>query len=67
MANIEAVLENLKTKYPGGWLNIKNLYLKPMQHSSISLPIYISEINPNQVKALQLVKLAEQLEKFTVT
>jgi len=68
--NIEAVLEQLKTNYPGGWVNIKNIYLKPMQHSAVSLPLYISEIDPNMVKTpvvighkeRHLIKVGRKLE-----
>ncbi|XP_063701125.1 ribosomal L1 domain-containing protein CG13096 [Culicoides brevitarsis] len=68
--NIEAILEKLKTEYPGGWVNIKNIYLKPMAHSVVSLPLYISEIDPNRVpvpvivgpKYRHLMKVANKLE-----
>lgn len=78
VANIESILESLKVEYPGGWVNIKNIYVRPMKTSAISLPLYISEINPNQVKtpkilgpkAIRLLKLAKKVEseskKFTV-
>lgn len=79
VANVEAVLNQLKTEYPGGWLNIRNIYLKPMDNSKISLPLYVSKISPNQVptpvvvgpKARHIIKMADKLEqessKFTVS
>uniref|UniRef100_A0A336MCU7 CSON013798 protein n=1 Tax=Culicoides sonorensis TaxID=179676 RepID=A0A336MCU7_CULSO len=68
--NIESVLEQLKSEFPGGWVNIKNVYLKPMMHSVVSLPLYISEIDPNRVpvpvvvgpKYRHLMKMANKLE-----
>jgi len=41
-SNIVAVLEQLKTEYIGGWLNIQNVHLKPAAQSAIVHPVYIS-------------------------
>jgi hypothetical protein len=69
--NIEAAVEQLKEKWPGGWKNILRLYLKPMRQSKVSIPIYYSKINPNDievpvetgVKQTRLDKIGEQLAK----
>lgn len=68
--NIEAVLEKLRTEYPGGWVNIKNIYMKPMSNSIVSLPLYVSDIDPNRVpvpvivgpKYRHLMKMANKLD-----
>lgn len=49
VANIVSALEQLKTQYPGGWVNIKKLYLKPLKASKINIPLYYSKIAPNEV------------------
>lgn len=49
VANIISALEQLKTQYPGGWVNIKKLYLKPLKASKINIPLYYSKIAPNEV------------------
>jgi len=69
--NILSAIEQLKDKWPGGWKNIKRLYLKPMIASKVSIPIYYSKINPNDVevpvevgvKQTRLDKLTEELAK----
>lgn len=69
--NVESALEQLKDKWPGGWKNILRLYLKPMKQSKISIPLYYSKINPNDVevpvevgfKQSRLDKLNEELGK----
>lgn len=69
--NILSALEQLKEKWLGGWQNILRLYLKPMTKSKVSIPIYYSKINPNDVevpvevgvKQTRLDKLTEQLAK----
>lgn len=48
--NILTAIEQLKDKWPGGWKNVLRLYLKPMQPSKVSIPIYYSKINPNDVE-----------------
>lgn len=47
--NIVSAIDQLKEKWPGGWLNILRIYLKPMRPSKISVPLYYSKINPNDV------------------
>ncbi|CRK95954.1 CLUMA_CG009397, isoform A [Clunio marinus] len=69
--NITSALEQLKEKWPGGWKNISRLYLKPMRNSKVSIPIYYSKIDPNDVevpvevgiKQSKLDKINEQLAK----
>lgn len=41
--NIETVLEQLKEKFPGGWLNIKRIYYHPLKPSKVHLPLYYSK------------------------
>jgi ribosome biogenesis protein UTP30 len=69
--NIASAIEQLKEKWPGGWKNVLRLYLKPMKQSKVSIPIYYSKINPNDVevpvevgfKQSRLDKINEQLAK----
>lgn len=69
--NIATATEQLKEKWPGGWKNILRLYLKPMRQSKVSIPLYYSKINPNDVevpvevgvKQTRLDKINEQLAK----
>lgn len=69
--NIADAIEQLKEKWPGGWRNILRLYLKPMKQSKVSIPLYYSKINPNDVevpvvvgvKQTRLDKLNESLAK----
>nr|XP_040228842.2 ribosomal L1 domain-containing protein CG13096-like [Anopheles coluzzii] len=49
VANGMALLEQLKTIYPGGWLNVQAINLKTVCEKSYSLPIYVSTIDPNLV------------------
>lgn len=69
--NIVSAIEQLKEKWPGGWKNVLRLYLKPMKQSKVSIPIYYSKVNPNDVeipveigvKQSRLDKINEQLAK----
>lgn len=69
--NIMSAIDQLKEKWPGSWKNISRLYLKPMKPSKVTIPIYYSNINPNDVevpviqgaKQNRLDKLAEELKK----
>lgn len=69
--NIASAIEQLKEKWPGGWKNVLRLYLKPMKQSKVSIPIYYSKVNPNDVevpvevgvKQSRLDKINEQLAK----
>lgn len=47
VANVKATLEQLKDKYPGGWLNIKKLLLKPGKISKVIIPLYYSKSKLN--------------------
>uniref|UniRef100_A0A2M3Z524 Putative ribosomal l1 domain-containing protein n=1 Tax=Anopheles braziliensis TaxID=58242 RepID=A0A2M3Z524_9DIPT len=44
-----ALLEELKTEFPGGWLNVASVYMTTSSTSKQSLPLYMSMINPNLV------------------
>ncbi|KAL7052011.1 hypothetical protein ACKWTF_004728 [Chironomus riparius] len=69
--NIMSAIDQLKDKWPGTWKNISRLYLKPMKPSKVTIPIYYSNINPNDIevpviqgaKQNRLDKLADELKK----
>lgn len=69
--NIASALEQLKTKWPGSLQNVMRLYLKPMRQSKVSIPLYYSNIDPNEVsvpvekgvKQTRLDKINEMLLK----
>lgn len=69
--NIMSSIDQLKEKWPGSWKNISRLHLKPMRPSKVTIPIYYSNVNPNDVevpviqgaKQNRLDKLAEELKK----
>uniref|UniRef100_A0A2M4BJJ4 Putative ribosomal l1 domain-containing protein n=1 Tax=Anopheles marajoara TaxID=58244 RepID=A0A2M4BJJ4_9DIPT len=44
-----ALLEGLKTEFPGGWLNVASIHMTTASTSKQSLPLYMSMINPNLV------------------
>uniref|UniRef100_A0A182WJP3 Uncharacterized protein n=1 Tax=Anopheles minimus TaxID=112268 RepID=A0A182WJP3_9DIPT len=58
-----ALLEKLKTVYPGGWLNIQSINLTTITEKSESLPIYISTIDPNEVPVPVVVGTREKFVK----
>lgn len=58
--NVMTTLEQLKEKWPGGWKNILRLYLKPMMPSKVSIPIFYSETDPNDVEIPQEVGPKQQ-------
>uniref|UniRef100_A0A182QI45 Uncharacterized protein n=1 Tax=Anopheles farauti TaxID=69004 RepID=A0A182QI45_9DIPT len=49
LENGMAVIDKLKTVYPGGWLNVQSLHITTTGEKVQSLPLYISTINPNLV------------------
>ncbi|XP_055538762.1 ribosomal L1 domain-containing protein CG13096-like [Wyeomyia smithii] len=61
--NAEALIENLKTQFPGGWQNIRTIYLKPMVDIKLSLPLYVSKIDPNLVPVPKASGPREKFEK----
>ncbi|XP_053687460.1 ribosomal L1 domain-containing protein CG13096-like [Sabethes cyaneus] len=61
--NAEALIGNLKTQFPGGWLNIRTIYLKPMVDIKLSLPLYVSKIDPNLVPVPKVPGPREKFEK----
>lgn len=69
--NIMGTVDQLQKKWPGGWKNISRIYLRPMQPSKVSIPIYASAANPNDVevpviagsKMNRLEKLQARLKK----
>uniref|UniRef100_A0A2M4A9W4 Putative ribosomal l1 domain-containing protein n=1 Tax=Anopheles triannulatus TaxID=58253 RepID=A0A2M4A9W4_9DIPT len=44
-----ALLEGLKSEFPGGWLNVASVHMTTASTSKQSLPLYMSMINPNLV------------------
>uniref|UniRef100_A0A182P237 Uncharacterized protein n=1 Tax=Anopheles epiroticus TaxID=199890 RepID=A0A182P237_9DIPT len=44
-----ALLEKLKSIYPGGWLNVQSINLTTACEKSYSLPVYVSTIDANLV------------------
>uniref|UniRef100_A0A182JYX8 Uncharacterized protein n=1 Tax=Anopheles christyi TaxID=43041 RepID=A0A182JYX8_9DIPT len=44
-----ALMENLKSMFPGGWLNVRTIKLATVGEKSYSLPIYESTIDANLV------------------
>ncbi|XP_058464005.1 ribosomal L1 domain-containing protein CG13096-like [Malaya genurostris] len=71
--NAEALVNNLKSQYPGGWLNIRTIYLKPMVDIALTFPLYVSNIDPNSVPVPKIpgprsryeAKMNEQLQRST--
>ncbi|XP_058053625.1 ribosomal L1 domain-containing protein CG13096-like [Anopheles bellator] len=50
-----ALLESMKTDYPGGWLNVGSIYLTTTTDNKQSLLLYMSVINPNLVPVPKMV------------
>ncbi|XP_052873874.1 ribosomal L1 domain-containing protein CG13096-like [Anopheles cruzii] len=50
-----ALLESLKTDYPGGWLNVGSIYVTTTTDNKQSLLLYMSVINPNLVPVPKMV------------
>lgn len=73
LENITTTIEQLETSWPGGFKNVLRLYLKPMTPSKVSVPIYCSKIDPNDVeipvekgpKQMRRDQIAKKLEKNT--
>lgn len=61
--NAEALLQTLKTQYPGGWQNIRTIYLKPMAEIQLTFPLYVSNIDPNSVPVPKIPGPRERFEK----
>lgn len=53
--NVMSAVEQLQEKWPGGWKNVARIYLRPMQPSKVSIPIYASTLNPNEVEVPVIV------------
>ncbi|XP_052896018.1 ribosomal L1 domain-containing protein CG13096 [Anopheles moucheti] len=58
-----ALLEKLKTAFPGGWLNIQSINITTATEKSDSLPIYVSTIDPNLVPVPVVVGTREKFVK----
>ena len=69
--NVMSAIEQLQEKWPGNWKNVSRIYLRPMQPSKVSIPIYASTLNPNEVavpvivggKQKRLAKLESKMLK----
>lgn len=60
LANLASVVEQLAKEFPGGWSNIRSLYVK--SHLSIGIPIYMTLKSANEVKAPR--KLGKRPKRF---
>ncbi|XP_058834969.1 ribosomal L1 domain-containing protein CG13096-like [Topomyia yanbarensis] len=60
--NAEALINTLKSQYPGGWLNIRTVYLKPMVDIPLTFPLYVSKIDPNLVPVPKIIGPRERFE-----
>ncbi|KAM7358303.1 ribosomal L1 domain-containing protein CG13096 [Cochliomyia hominivorax] len=76
--NVEIIIEQLKTLFPGGCANMRNIYLKIDIKGTSALPLYISlsgapaeapnVVGPREQKMLKLKKQANDiLSKFSMT
>lgn len=61
--NANSLLQALKTQYPGGWQNIRTIYLKPMVDIQLTFPLYVSKIDPNSVPVPKITGPRERFEK----
>ncbi|KAL9701990.1 hypothetical protein quinque_005431 [Culex quinquefasciatus] len=61
--NAAAMIEGLKSQYPGGWLNIRTIHLKPMTDINLTFPLYVSSTDPNLVPVPTAVGPRESFEK----
>lgn len=61
--NAAALIDGLKTQYPGGWLNIRTIHLKPMTDINLTFPLYVSTVDPNLVPVPTVVGPRESFEK----
>nr|XP_029726101.1 ribosomal L1 domain-containing protein CG13096-like [Aedes albopictus] len=61
--NAEALLEAMKSQYPGGWQNIRTVYLKPMTDIQLMFPLYVSKEDPNLVPVPKVAGPRERFEK----
>lgn len=61
--NAESLLQTMKTQYPGGWQNIRTVYLKPMTDIQLTFPLYVSKEDPNLVPVPKTTGPRERFEK----
>lgn len=61
--NAESLLQTMKTQYPGGWRNIRTVYLKPMTDIQLTFPLYVSKEDPNLVPVPKITGPRERFEK----
>lgn len=61
--NAEALIMAMKNQFPGGWLNIRTIYLKPMTDIPVTFPLYVSNIDPNLVPVPKIPGPRERFEK----
>jgi ribosomal protein L1 len=60
--NIMGTVDQLE--WPGGWKNISRIYLRPMQPSKVSIPIYASALNPNDAEVPVITGAKQNRCKF---
>ncbi|TMW49273.1 hypothetical protein DOY81_005651 [Sarcophaga bullata] len=76
--NIKAVIDHLKEKFPGGYPNIRNMYIKIDIKGTSALPLYVNlagppadtpnVVGPREKRMLKLKKQAnEVLSKFSLS
>ncbi|XP_055625525.1 ribosomal L1 domain-containing protein CG13096 [Toxorhynchites rutilus septentrionalis] len=61
--NAEALMMSLKSQFPGGWLNIRTINLKPMTDIPVTFPLYVSKVDPNLVPVPKISGPRERFEK----
>lgn len=61
--NAESLLQTMKTQYPGGWQNMRTVYLKPMTDIQLTFPLYVSKEDPNLVPVPKISGPRERFEK----
>lgn len=61
--NAEFLLQAMKTQYPGGWQNIRTVYLKPMTDIPLTFPLYVNKEDPNSVPVPKISGPRERFEK----
>ncbi|XP_062552351.1 ribosomal L1 domain-containing protein CG13096 [Armigeres subalbatus] len=61
--NAESLLQAMKTQYPGGWQNMRTIYLKPMTDIQLTFPLYVNKADPNSVPVPKITGPRERFEK----
>ncbi|XP_055707932.1 ribosomal L1 domain-containing protein CG13096 [Phlebotomus papatasi] len=59
--NIESLLGQMEKEIPGGWANIKSIYVKPAKDDPISIPIYLNADSGQNVKVPKVISQKEKI------